>query len=184
MQKITLFTLLLGLLTTQFGLAQNHYNTKDSRGYLGVYSNGVSKTKAEALDFDNTYGSYVTRVLAGSAAEKMGLQVFDYIYAVDEKPTTEDRHLTSLLRCYRPGDQVQISYIRNGATYTGNTTLTRKVKSKHRWKSENEEPFFGVKPNHDDLPRNQNGVRVDIISNSTAETMALKDGDIIETING
>ncbi len=180
MQKFTTLLLLLSLCLSQTTFAQHH---SSKRGYLGIHSNGVSKSKAKKIKVDNPYGSYVTRVLPGSAAEKLGLQPFDYVYAINEQATDDDNHLTSLLQAYQPGDEVKVKYVRQGKEYEGAAKLTQRVRTGHRWSDSSDEPLLGVKPSHDKLPNGQDGVRVNIINNSTAEEMAMEDGDIITAIN-
>ncbi|MEL6637388.1 MAG: PDZ domain-containing protein [Bacteroidota bacterium] len=179
MQKVTTLLLFLSLCLSQASLAQHQ---SSSRGYLGIHSNSVSKEKAKKIQVDNPYGSYVTRVIPGSAAEQMGLQAFDYVYAINDQATTDDDHLTSLLRAYQPGAEVKVAYVRQGKNYEGRTTLTPRIRTPKRWEAA-DEPFLGVQASHDRKPRNQDGVRVNIIDNSTAEAMAMEDGDIITAIN-
>ena len=75
----------------------------DSYAFLGVMTNSVSKTKAKKLNFDNHYGGYVSRVIDNTSAEKAGVQIFDYIYGIDEYRTGEHQNISSLLRKFKPG---------------------------------------------------------------------------------
>lgn len=152
------------------------------RGFLGIHSNNVSKSKAQKLGFDNAYGSYVTSVIEESAAQKAGIQPFDYIYGINDYRTNEEEDLTSLLRKFKSGEEVTVHYIRNGKAQSQKIVLGERSTNISISRSECEDPFLGVSQSHQSL--GEEGVRVTIIEKSTAEAMGLKDGDVIVSING
>lgn len=51
-------------------------------------------------------------VNAGSAAEKAGLQQYDFIYAINDERVTSFRELTSVLDKYEAGDTVKVTVVR------------------------------------------------------------------------
>lgn len=89
-------------------------HTDESTGYLGIHSEHLSKKKAERLGFKNRYGSYVSKVVKNSAAEKAGLQPFDYIYGVEDQRTSDNQDLSDILDDYEPGEEVTLHFIRKG----------------------------------------------------------------------
>lgn len=156
----------------------------DSDAFLGVYSNGISKTKARKLNFENTEGSYVTGVIRNTAAKEAGLQPFDYVYGVDDYRTNYDRSLTDILRKYEPGDKVIIHFYRNGKTEKRNTKLGMRSDAKYQKRSKREDPFLGVEQISNHSNSDIEGVKVNVVSNSTASSIGLEDKDIITHING
>lgn len=156
----------------------------DSDAFLGVYSNGISKRKAKKLNFENTEGSYVTGVISNTAAKEAGLQPFDYVYGVDDYRTNYDRSLTDILRKYEPGDKVVIHFYRNGKTERRNTKLGKRSDAKYKERSKKEDPFLGVEQISNYSNSDIEGVKVNVVSNSTASSIGLEDKDIITHING
>ena len=68
-------------------------------------------------------GAVVGDVTPGSAAEKAGLQAGDVVTKIDELRITGADSLIATIRSYRPGDQVTVTYFRNGDTQTAQLTL-------------------------------------------------------------
>jgi len=159
----------------------SEWNPKE-RGYLGIYSNTVSSKKAEKLNFDNRYGSYVSRVLGNTADAEAGLQPFDYVYGVDDFRTNEDESLTSILKRYEPGDRVTIHFIRDGKKQSTKVTLSSRDNAETSLDLDRcDTPLLGVRENNGNSGE---GVRVEIVRRSTAEAMGMNDGDVIVSING
>ena len=151
--------------------------------FLGIYSEQISREKARKLGFENPYGSYVSRVVKHSAAERAGMQPFDYIFGVDEYRTGEGQGLTQIIRRYAPGQKAAIHFIRQSRKRTETVTFGKRPGEERPERTECQRPFFGVSPqNLEKAPAD--GVPITTISNSTAEAMGLLDGDVIESING
>lgn len=68
-------------------------------------------------------GAQIQRVGSGSAAAGAGLQPGDVITKVDDTLITDPDALVATIRSYRPGDQVTVSYTRDGQTDTAQMTL-------------------------------------------------------------
>jgi S1-C subfamily serine protease len=171
-----LFTLAFALLFT--------FSLTAQRGFLGIHSNHVSEEKAEALGFDNSSGSYVTNILDHSAAQKAGMQPFDYIYGLNDEETSDENDLTDLLGKYKPGEKVNVKMYRGGEKMSMAVVLGKESDGKSRKRTDKEDPFFGVSPIHEQLPKGVNGQPVAIVPNSTADEMGLQRGDILQAING
>ena len=151
------------------------------RGYLGIYSGHMDREKARALDLPNPYGSYVKRVIPGSGAEAAGLEPLDYIVAINDYQMSDDRSLTGALNKFGPGDEVVVTYIRNGQTQRANAVLGDESDD-NLSRPCAEEPFFGVSVNHYTSARR--GVTVNIVNNSAAAASGLRDGDVIVSMAG
>jgi len=152
-----------------------------SSAFLGIYSDHISKQKASQLNFDNPYGSYVSSIIKNTAAEKIGLQAFDYVIGVNKEEVSRSNDLSDLLRGYEPGEKVTIHYIRQGKKIKKTANLGSKADAKYVKRNRSEDPFLGV--TQFCSKETQSGVGVNIVGNSTAATLGLKDGDIITRIN-
>jgi Do/DeqQ family serine protease len=85
------------------------------RGLLGVSINSVTPELADEYDLPNTAGAFVTEVAPGSAADAAELQIEDVIVSVDGRPVANPSALRNLIGLMRPGDSVEIGYIRGGS---------------------------------------------------------------------
>ncbi len=85
-----------------------------SKGYLGV---------STADPEDGSRGATVMSVAAGSAAAAAGIQADDLITHVGGKAIDGAAALASAVRARRPGEQVELTVIRNGAERTVKATL-------------------------------------------------------------
>jgi putative serine protease PepD len=70
-----------------------------------------------------TDGAKVAKVDTGSAAANVGLKAGDVITKIDNHPITSSDALVAIIRSYRPGDQVTVTYERGGSTHTVQVTL-------------------------------------------------------------
>jgi len=99
-------------------LLTNFQNTGGSfeRPYIGIRYQMVDKQTAILNKV--VEGAYVTDVIAGSPAEKAGLQVEDIIVEIDGKSITaiDDQALTKAVVQKKIGDKMIIKYYRSGDT--------------------------------------------------------------------
>ncbi len=167
--------------------AQQYYVWKSSsdKAFLGINSDQISESKAKLLGANNYYGNYVTKILKGYAAEKAGMQIFDYIYGIDEYRASENMDLSSMLSKFKAGDKATLHFFRKGKPMSAEVTFEkrREFETETEWNWE-EKAFLGVSSLEEDEESETAGVKVEIISNSTAETLGLMDEDVILTING
>lgn len=153
--------------------------------FLGIESNTVSRDKAKALGFKNSYGSYVSRIINHSAAAAAGLMPFDYIYGIDDQRTSDNQDLVDILEDYEPGDEVTLHFIRKGENKTLKVILGSS--ENYDWEAqagEEDRGFLGVRPGSDEDDDDLNGVTIEVVEKSSAEEMGLKEGDVIIGING
>jgi putative serine protease PepD len=68
-------------------------------------------------------GARLGEVTSGGAADKAGLQAGDVVTAVDGKAIASGDALVAAVRSHRPGDEVSITYTRNGKSQTAKVTL-------------------------------------------------------------
>ncbi|MCB0519479.1 MAG: PDZ domain-containing protein [Lewinellaceae bacterium] len=152
--------------------------------FLGIESSGLTDEKARKLGFSNLFGSYVTKIIDGSAAQEAGLQPFDYIYGVNEQRTSDNQGLSDIIEDYKPGEEVTLHLYRQGKPITLSVKLRSYEEQDWQWNEDDQRAFLGVSPNDDEDPNDMNGASVDVVENSTAAEMGLQDGDVIKGING
>ena len=78
--------------------------------------NGVNSNRAflGVLTEQSDKGALIKAVTKGSSAEKAGLKEGDVITKVDDKKITSPEDLAEIVKTNKPGDEVKISYLRNG----------------------------------------------------------------------
>ncbi|WP_304985810.1 Do family serine endopeptidase [Coxiella-like endosymbiont] len=89
---------------------------KVERGMLGVTAQNITPELADALNLKHSDGALVTKVVAGSSAEKAGLQVQDIIESVNQSPIHTSEELHNILGLVRPGTTIHLSVLRNHKT--------------------------------------------------------------------
>ena len=106
----------------KFGLVQ--------RGFLGVKSLDLSDSRQVAqynqqykTNIKATQGVYLTEVVDNGGAEGAGLRTGDIITKVDNTEISSYYDLSFAVGSKRPGDQVAVTYLRNGKENTVNVTL-------------------------------------------------------------
>jgi putative serine protease PepD len=90
---------------------------------LGI---GVDNATSGAQSSD---GAKVAQVESGSAGQKAGLKAGDVITKVDDHLITSSDSLIAIIRSYRPGDQVSITFTRGGSSHTVTATLESDLKT-------------------------------------------------------
>jgi putative serine protease PepD len=68
-------------------------------------------------------GALIQAVVAGSAAERAGLQAGDVVTRIGDTRIDSSSALAAAVRAHRPGDKVEITFSRGGASQTVTTTL-------------------------------------------------------------
>ena len=148
---------------------RRHFSEK---AFLGIYPSRTDE------------GILITKVVAGSGAEKAGLQKDDIITAINGQNINANGGLTSTLAEFKPGDVITIDYLRAGSTAQTTATLTGK-KTRHYYRHHaHRDPckvFIGVYTSS----RDDRGLYVSgIVSDTPAEKAYMQKGDIITAIDG
>jgi len=86
------------------------------RGLLGVSIQTIDKEVAEALDATVDSGALIASIEPGSAAEEAGLRVDDIITEVNGEKISGAAELRNAIGLRGSGEEVSISYIRDGKT--------------------------------------------------------------------
>ncbi len=155
---------------------------KHDRGYLGVnIDNGAADQ-----------GVRVTGVLEGSPAESAGIVKGDVIKAVDGAAVSGTKELIEAVSAKGVGDEIAVTYVREGAQTTVNVTLAERPKTELDNVKDPVEIEWIKLPETSPKPRLgvyiesvENGVEITEVSEgSLAESVGLKTGDIITSFNG
>ncbi len=98
------------------------------KAYLGVRYIALTPQVAKTFELEQAQGAYAyssngNSVVAGSPADKAGLQDKDIITKVDEKNVDQKNGLALLLATYVPGDKVVLTIYRDSAVKTIAVTL-------------------------------------------------------------
>ncbi|KQW42059.1 MULTISPECIES: Do family serine endopeptidase [unclassified Roseateles] len=86
------------------------------RGYLGVLPDDITKEVAEAIGLGKPQGAVIRSVIAGSPAEKAGVEGGDVVTKVDGKIVDKAADLRRLVANVKPGAKTTLTVFRRGAT--------------------------------------------------------------------
>jgi Do/DeqQ family serine protease len=86
-----------------------------SYGWLGVSLTDPDRDVVAALNLAGKRGTLVSQMFLGSPAEKGGIQVGDFITALNGKEVRGMNQLTLMVGDLKPGERVSFSVIRDGA---------------------------------------------------------------------
>ena len=112
-------------------LASIMNNGKAERAYLGLTYVSVTAEVAKEANLDVTQGAYIYNsssrsgeaIVKNGPADKAGLKTKDVITKVGNVEVGRAGSISTLIGEYKVGDTVELTYIRDGQTYTTNVTL-------------------------------------------------------------
>lgn len=93
------------------------------RPMVGIGVNNVTAVDAEAYGLDEVSGAEVLTVEEASPASEAGLEVGDVIIALDGQDISDATDLTTQLARMQPGDDVELTIIRESTPRTATLTL-------------------------------------------------------------
>ena len=99
----------------QFGMVK--------RGFIGVSFNDLDAERAKELGINEINGLYVQGVVPGGGAEAAGLKKGDILTKVNGNTINYSSDLQERVGRLRPGDKVQLTYLREGKERTTSVTL-------------------------------------------------------------
>jgi serine protease Do len=94
-----------------------------NRGYLGVQIQPVTQAIADGLSLEHASGALVDEAMPGTPAASAGLKQGDVITKLNGQEVKDASELTRQVGSLKPGDKVELSYLRNGAEKTVSLTL-------------------------------------------------------------
>lgn len=84
------------------------------RGFLGISFQDVTPALARNLGLDVQQGVVVMDIVRGGPAAQAGIRPGDVIISIAGQPIRNAADLTTVLRQYKPGERVQVGFIRGG----------------------------------------------------------------------
>jgi Do/DeqQ family serine protease len=161
-----------------------------SYGWLGVSLNDPAGETVQVLGLEGKRGALASQVFIGSPAEKGGIRPGDFITHVDGREARGMNQLTMMVGDVKPGDRAVLTVIRDGVS----RDITVRIEARNdQVASENKKLWPGVyvAPLTDDiknslkLDKNARGLFVaNVIADSPADVIGLRQGDRITGING
>ena len=97
------------------------------RGWLGISMVDINDKRAKELKLTNVEGVYVVQVTKDGAASDAGLEKGDVITQINGITFTSTPQFMEMIARYRPGDDVEIEYIRDAEKKTTIATLRNQL---------------------------------------------------------
>jgi serine protease Do len=94
-----------------------------ARPYLGIRWQTISPDIATTYNLPVQWGAFISDIVAGSPAEKAGLQKGDIITRIGDMSIDETHSFINALFTYKPGDVVKLDVVRNGQHLQVQVTL-------------------------------------------------------------
>ncbi|HMG66170.1 MAG TPA: trypsin-like peptidase domain-containing protein [Chitinophagaceae bacterium] len=163
------------------------------RGYLGVSypPQELSDEQMKQMGMSETEeGVYVSAVAPDGAAQAAGIKRGDIITKINETEVTNGLEMSSLLANYKPGDKVEVTYIRKGSESKTAVVLKKSPGNYDQIVSANIEDQIGANlETLDSKKAEQYGVEGGIVVKSIRKGGAIsktrmEEGFIITTVNG
>lgn len=93
------------------------------RGWLGVKIQDISPDLATSFKLPSTDGAIITNIILNGPADKAGLDRGDVITGIAGHKVHDVREVLDLISKHKPGDQIDLSIIRNGKPITKQATV-------------------------------------------------------------
>ena len=159
------------------------------RGYLGVNIQPVTKDMAEAMGMKTDKGAIVVEAMPGTPAAQAGLKAGDVITKLNGTEVKDASDLTMRIGSFKPGDKVELNYIRDGADKTAQITLANqkneKVAQADTSKDHGAQLGLQIAPAKDVAGAGDTGVAiVGVDPNGTAAEQGLATGNVILDVSG
>ncbi len=176
----------------------------EPKPYLGVYygNYNVNDCDDKAQRPPIKEGCSLTNVIEDEPAAKAGLKHGDVVVRMDDRTITGGSDLVAELKEHKPGDVVKVTYYRGKEKRSTDVTLGEREAEggytidlrgsedmdwsayfNDNWVEEERGAFLGITGGS--MEEGVDGVRIgEVIEGSSAEAMGLKEGDVIERVNG
>lgn len=110
-------------------VAQLRSKGEVSRGWMGVAIQNITPELAEYYGIKESEGVLVAKVYEDHPADKAGIMAGDVIVKVNESPVTNARELSSSIAAHGVGENVVVTFIREGRKRTANVNLAKRSES-------------------------------------------------------
>jgi len=167
----------------KFGTAQ--------RAYLGInyIPDNTPEEKKREMGVIEGEGVYVNDAPAGGAAQLAGIKKGDFVTKINGVTINSGTEMVEQVTRYKPGDQVDVTYVRNGKENTVKLTLKNKVGNTSVVKNQGIIEKLGAeletldkkKAATYDIP---GGVVVKKLGNGAIKNTKIQEGFVITSVNG
>lgn len=151
------------------------------RGYLGVLPDDITKEIAEAIGLGKPQGAVIRQVIAGSPAEKAGVEGGDVVTKVDGKPVDKAADLRRLVANVKPGAKTTLTVFRRGAFKDLVVTIGEDERSK---KAGGDGDDNGKEAAPAAVPSAALGLKVSDLAEAQRKDLKLKSGVKVDTATG
>ncbi len=167
----------------QFGAVQ--------RAKMGITLRDVDSNLAEMLDMNEVKGVFVVAASFSGAAHDAGIKRGDVILKINKKKINTTPEFTEKLNEFRPGDQIEIEYIRDKKAYFTSVLLKNHLNTTDFVAIKNSPKLreIGIEiRNLNSIEKERNNTSgiyvVSVSKGSVAQKSNIEPGYIIEKING
>jgi serine protease Do len=150
------------------------------RGYLGVLPDDITKEIAEAIGLGKAQGAVIRSVIAGSPAEKAGVEGGDVVVKVDGKIVEKAADLRRLVAAVKPGAKTTLTVFRRGETRDLIVTIGEDERSK-RPGADSESASEGAAAA---APSAALGLKVSDLNEAQRKELKLKSGVKVDAVTG
>jgi len=150
------------------------------KAILGVEGGELNGKVAENLDINISEGFYISNVIENSGAAKAGLKKSDVIVKANNVKITSYADLTGFLNSKRPGDIVEVTFIRKGEEKIAKVAL---IKNEVNKVSSLGLELKNMDKNELKKLKIENGVKVSNITNQELLRYGVQKGFVITAIN-
>ncbi|HBC57668.1 MAG TPA: hypothetical protein DCZ03_10935 [Gammaproteobacteria bacterium] len=84
------------------------------RGWFGLEAQNLTPVLAESFGLADDTGTVVVGVFRDGPADRAGLRPGDVLYEIDGKEISDNQNLMNRIASYRPGQKVEVKFIRDG----------------------------------------------------------------------
>ena len=103
------------------------YGYVKGRTYLGILCSTISKDAAKMYGIGDRAGVMIEEVVDGGSAQEAGLRAGDLIIGFSGEPVTSFDDINNIKKDLKPGDKVEIIYLRQGQKRKATMTLQEYV---------------------------------------------------------
>ncbi len=166
----------------EFGMVQ--------RGLLGVMIQPMTAELAAEKGIDNLEGVYINRINKKGAAAEASMEEGDIITAINDVKVNSPAELQEQVARYRPGNEIKISYVRNGSNEDAIVTLKNRQGSTNVISKEEAEFTARLGANLIEPDKSilkeldlSSGVLVDGLTYGKLRSAGIRDGFLITTVD-
>ncbi len=161
------------------------------RAFLGAMVRTMDSRLAEEESIDLAQGVYLSELTPGGAAEKAGLKPGDIVTAIEGRVVESSSQLIEQIGRHRPGDVVELSFLRNGKSNTLSVELKNQLGTSEVVKANQSLELEALGAHFEELNADEleamnipYGIRVSDISNGILRNNTdIKDGFVIVKVN-